>query len=213
MRAQLFHQHEYCTTLGKQPFLTLCDPFGVSIVSTWDEMGSSKPIRRGWWGVGLVLSAALFSILSVLGDSDGPVLGDRRMNAAGSANSLGINTGSKRADEDGKKKEAAAPGEEATEELPPFGDKSLARDKSIRGRVVDAKGKPVPDAVVVAAYKDTDSYPYALVQASRVRSEEDGSFVLGPLGRRTFWILAIKKEVGVAFVSGKAPGGRARLSR
>ncbi|MHC4408307.1 MAG: carboxypeptidase regulatory-like domain-containing protein [Planctomycetota bacterium] len=147
----------------------------------------------------------------MLGDSGGPVLGDRRMKAAGTANSLGINTGTKPADGADKEKKAAAPGEEATEELPPFGDKSLARDKSIRGRVLDAEGKPVPDAVVLAAYKDTDSYPYALVPASRVRSEEDGSFVLGPLGRRTFWILAIKKEVGVAFVSDKAPGAVVEL--
>ncbi|MHC4937633.1 MAG: carboxypeptidase regulatory-like domain-containing protein [Planctomycetota bacterium] len=145
-----------------------------------------------------------------MSETDGPALGDRRMKAAGTSGPGGINTGSRPEDDAAKKKEAAAPAE-AKEPLPPFGDKSLPREKAIRGRVLDSESKPVADAVVLAAYKDTDVYPYALVQASRVRSEEDGSFVLGPLGRRTFWILAIKKDVGVAYVAGKAPGAVVEL--
>ena len=38
---------------------------------------------------------------------------------------------------------------EIVEELPPYGDKELPRDKSIRGRVVDKEGAIVADAIVV----------------------------------------------------------------
>jgi len=83
---------------------------------------------------------------------------------------------------------------------------ALERERSIRGRVVDKESKPVVDAIVVAAYKETESYPYEIRISSRVRTKEDGSFVLGPLERKSFWLLALKEGVGVGFVPDKSPG-------
>ncbi len=83
-----------------------------------------------------------------------------------------------------KDKQAAAPEEAATdpsEELPPLGDPNLPREETLRGRVVDGEHNPVPDAIVIAGYKDTNTRPYALVLASKVRTDEAGEFVLGPL--------------------------------
>lgn len=125
--------------------------------------------------------------------------------AGGGMGATGIGPRPSDEEEKGAQKEAAAP-IEAVEELPPYGDDTLDRRRAIRGRVVDRESKPVADAIVIAAYKDTEKYPYEFVIASRVRTKEDGSFVAGPLIRKNFWLLALKKDVGVGFVAGKAPG-------
>jgi protocatechuate 3,4-dioxygenase beta subunit len=105
-------------------------------------------------------------------------------------------------------KEAAADADAAAKEveLPPYGDRDLPHDRAIRGRVLDPKNEPVADAIVVAAFKDWRARPYEVVTASRVRSEEDGFFILGPLERRSYYLLALKPEVGVGYVTGQMPG-------
>ena len=113
------------------------------------------------------------------------------------------------ASEPEKSKEAAAPAEtgaDAEEELPPYGDPNLPREETLRGRVVDGERKPVPDAIVLAGYKDTNTRPYSLVLASKVRTDEAGEFVLGPLEKREHFILASKEDVGVAFRVGQRWG-------
>ncbi len=113
------------------------------------------------------------------------------------------------ASEPEKSKEAAAPAEtgaDAEEELPPYGDANLPREETLRGRVVDGEHNPVPDAIVIAGYKDTNTRPYSLVLASKVRTDEAGEFVLGPLEKREHFILASKEDVGVAFRVGQRWG-------
>src|SRR5262245_50045764 len=84
----------------------------------------------------------------------------------------------------------------ATPELPPYGDRSLALDESIRGRVADREGKPVADAIVVARYRDWRTQPSAMVTAPRVRTEPDGFFVIGPLERQQYAVVAEKEGLG-----------------
>ncbi len=172
-------------------------------------MGEKRDSRRGWWAALLFIGAAIVCIVvwlipEILKEDSGR---DRGFVAAGAAFNPKLDSTRTEADpEEKESKKAAAKPEAVVEELPAYGDKELARDKSIRGRVVDKEGKIVADAIVVAAYKDNESYPREIIIVSKVRSEEDGSFVLGPLGRRQFWIVALKKEVGIGFVSGKMPG-------
>jgi len=177
-------------------------------------MGTERRKRAGFWGVALVLCAALISIWGILV----PALDDdaghrfRGVKAAGAAPGLSTPVSDEPDAEATDEKKAAATAEKPPEEeLPPYGDKSLSREKAIRGRVLDVESKPVPDAIVVAAYKDTDAYPYQLVLASRVRTEADGTFVLGPLERRSYWVLAIKKGVGVGYEEDKMPGAVVEL--
>lgn len=124
----------------------------------------------------------------------------------------GRETGAERSVPSGKgeanKAAAAEPPEtsEAPSEQIPYGDKSLPQDLCIRGRVTDREGKPVKEAVVEAAFKNWNSRPFAWVHAARVRTEEDGSFVLGPLERRDHAVLAQREEVGVALAAGQWPG-------
>ncbi|MEM8885649.1 MAG: carboxypeptidase regulatory-like domain-containing protein, partial [Planctomycetota bacterium] len=177
-------------------------------------MGSPVRRNRGFWGVGLLLGALVFLIMNyLLPEVAGPTLRrDRNVQfaGAGSPSLFPIKRDDRPEKSDEPAKEAAAP-EEKVEELPPYGDKTLPREKAIRGRVVDPDGKPVPEATVLAAFKDHDSYPRDIVVVSKVRSEEDGSFVLGPVGRREHWVLAIKKDVGVGYANGKAPGAFVEL--
>jgi len=103
--------------------------------------------------------------------------------------------------------EEAAPAAVAeAEELPPYGDRSLPQEESLRGRVTNEKGEPVADAIVVAFFREWRSYPYRMVTAGRVRTEADGFFVIGPLERQYYSVLAVKKDVGVGFVTGQMPG-------
>ncbi|MGH7163097.1 MAG: carboxypeptidase regulatory-like domain-containing protein, partial [Planctomycetota bacterium] len=105
---------------------------------------------------------------------------------------------------------AAAPAASPDETIP-LGDRQLPPDESIRGRAQDKAGKPVGDAIVFAAYKETNGRPFASVVAARVRSEEDGYFVLGPLERRGYQIVGAKEGVGVGAVSFQMPGAWVEL--
>jgi protocatechuate 3,4-dioxygenase beta subunit len=84
-------------------------------------------------------------------------------------------------------------------ELPPYGDRSLALDESIRGRVADREGKPVADAIVVARYRDWRAQPSPTVTSPRVRTEPDGFFVIGPLERQQYSVVAEKEGHGIAY--------------
>jgi protocatechuate 3,4-dioxygenase beta subunit len=89
--------------------------------------------------------------------------------------------------------------EAAPEDLPPYGDRNLPLDESIRGRVLDREGKPVADAIVVGAFRDWRLQPSPMGSTPRVRTEADGVFVLGPLERQTYSVVAQKAGVGVAY--------------
>jgi len=171
-------------------------------------MAEPKRNRRGWWLVMVLLVGAIVGVLGglvpALTEEDSGRIRGVAYAGAGIGVS-GLERDSTAGDENAAKKEAAAP-VEGVAELPPFGDETLDRARAIRGRVVDKESKPVADAIVIAAYKDTEKYPYEFVMASRVRTKEDGSFVAGPLPRKDLWLLALKDDVGVGFVSGKAPG-------
>jgi len=84
-------------------------------------------------------------------------------------------------------------------ELPPLGDRAIPRDRSIRGRAVDASGAVVPDAVVAAARKNLSAYPHVVERIGPVRTDADGTFVLGPVEpARPYAVLARKEGAGVA---------------
>lgn len=87
---------------------------------------------------------------------------------------------------------------------------------TITGRVVDAAGKPVPDAFVGAAREMADKE----IALSVVRSEPklprvvtgiDGSFVLKNIGPGTYLVHAARKGGGEALVKNVVPGGSALL--
>jgi protocatechuate 3,4-dioxygenase beta subunit len=105
---------------------------------------------------------------------------------------------------------AADPPEE--HERPPYGDRSLARHESIRGRVLDPGGEPVADAIVHAGHRDLTPGAFGYVAAARVRSEPDGSFVLGPLARRRYDVWAEGPDGRTAATArNKQPGNRIDL--
>ncbi len=106
---------------------------------------------------------------------------------------------------------APAPPENPKSELLPYGDRDLPADEGIRGRITDREEKPVGDAIVIAASRETGTPPYEILIAARVRSEPDGYFVLGPLERKNYWVLAVKEGVGVAYAEGQMPGAWADL--
>jgi protocatechuate 3,4-dioxygenase beta subunit len=107
--------------------------------------------------------------------------------------------------------EPPPPPEPAEPELPPFGDKNLPREASIRGRVLDGEGKPVADAVVAASYRDWRERTLGLVSCGRVRTEADGFFVIGPLERQAYALLAQKEGVGVSYSANHQPGAWVEL--
>jgi hypothetical protein len=95
---------------------------------------------------------------------------------------------------------------------PPYGDKSLDQARSIRGRVLDRQGNPVADAVVSTGYRDVSPGAFGFVPAARVRSEADGTFVLGPLTRRRHDVWAEGPDgATAAAVRNKQPGNRIDL--
>ncbi len=148
----------------------------------------------------------LLLLVSPWADQDSRLRGTSSTVASASGLSR-IEAGKKPTDGDAPEKEASAKSEKAEpDEVVPYGDKSLPQDKAIRGRVIDKENKPVPDAIVVAIYRNWRSYPYQFVLASRVRTEEDGTFVLGPLERKYHVILAVKPGVGVGRIDSKMPG-------
>lgn len=172
------------------------------------------PARTQWIVVVLLLGGALIMTLGLLFPS---LLGDTRAGRkAGMAGGLAGPVSRNETPDSSAEKEkdpagAAARRKEAVEELPPYGDHDLPHDQAIRGRILDKEQKPVADAVVVAVYRDWRARPYRIVTASRVRSEEDGFFVLGPLERRSYYVLAIKKDVGVGYATDEMPGAWVEL--
>ncbi len=163
-----------------------------------------NPGRR-WMAVFLALLGALGALVFLLLPE---VLGDARGSRRSSAVAVAAAAVPSPASREVSQKEASAPAppESHSAELVPYGNRDLPADEGIRGRILDREEKPVPDAIVLAAYKETASQPYELVVAGRVRSEPDGSFVLGPLDRRSYWILAVKEEAGVAHAENQMPG-------
>ncbi|MHC4933320.1 MAG: carboxypeptidase-like regulatory domain-containing protein, partial [Planctomycetota bacterium] len=147
-------------------------------------MGEALRARRDWILVFLVLAMAIVAIIGILAprvlDDGGPQ--GHLATAAGSSASVPGRTGPAPAPTEGER-EAAAPAQAAAsdDDLPPYGDHSLLHSDTIQGTVTDKEGKPVADAIVVAAYKETQTRPYEIHLASRVRSEQDGYFILGPL--------------------------------
>ncbi len=99
------------------------------------------------------------------------------------------------------------PGEVSAEEVVAYGDKTLPRELCIRGRVTDEKDRPVGDAVVGAFLKETSVRPYEHRRAARVRSEADGTFVLGPLSHLAHSVVAVKEGMGIAIAENLFPGG------
>ncbi|MHC4341680.1 MAG: carboxypeptidase regulatory-like domain-containing protein, partial [Planctomycetota bacterium] len=165
--------------------------------------------RRDWFLVLLVLAMAMVAIIGILAprvlDPRGP---QGHLSAAAGASAAAPERAEAAPAPTAEEKEAAASAEAAATDgdLPPHGDHSLLHSEAIQGTVTDKEGKPVADAIVVAAYKETQSRPYEIHLASRVRSEQDGYFILGPLERKSYGILAIKEKEGVAYASGKMPG-------
>ena len=162
--------------------------------------------RRRWVLVLLLLGGACILVTGLLFPD--LFAAGARSRSADLAAGLSRDREARETAEPARKEAAAAP--EAVEageaEVVPYGDRNLPQDRAIRGRVLDAGGKPVADAVVFAAYKDARSRPWTVVKAARVRSEADGFFILGPLERQSYWLLAVKEEVGVAHVGNQMPG-------
>lgn len=164
--------------------------------------------RRHWVVVLALLGGAVLVTLGlVFPGLFGPEERARHMDLAGG---LGPEPLPEQKPEDAlSSEEPAAPEESADpDELVPYGDRSLAQEEAIRGKVRDEEGRPVADAIVVAAYKETRARPYELLFPAKVRSEEDGFFILGPLARRSYWVLAIKKgeDGGVGYAANATPG-------
>ena len=158
--------------------------------------------------VGAAIMLGLVLLPQVVGDSTA----QRQLASAGSVGHEDQPSRNETpADEPGK--EAAAPATETSkDELVPHGDHNIPRDEAIRGRIIDKDNEPVADAIVVAVYKEYRTQPYQLILASKVRSEEDGFFILGPLERQSYYILAIKKDVGVGYATGQMPGAWVELA-
>jgi hypothetical protein len=170
-------------------------------------VGGSKgvigPRRR--WAVVLVL---LVGALSMMGAVLSLVLGGAgaaRPASGASASSASAEADAPApeptADEAARAEPPAAPGDGI-----PHGDRGLPRGETIRGRVTDAAGAPVADVVLFAAYRDTSARPHEVRPSARVRSETDGSFVLGPLERRAYWVVGVHERKGVAYTAGVFPG-------
>jgi len=86
------------------------------------------------------------------------------------------------------------------------GDPSIPRDQSIRGIVRDMKDQPVPAAIVSAAFKDMSTQPRVHRVLARVRTEVDGSFILGPLDDRHYSVVAEADDHGLAIAENQRPG-------
>ncbi len=163
-----------------------------------------KPGRKSQWALVLALLAGALLLT-------GAVLYPRAFAGGGHAGRLA--SGQNAIPEEGGAGGAeAAPivaAEEPVEvaaELLPYGDRSLPLDESIRGRVSDLEGKPVADAIVVARYRDWRIQPSPMGATARVRTEADGFFVLGPLERQTYAVVAEKEGAGIAYTSNVSVG-------
>jgi protocatechuate 3,4-dioxygenase beta subunit len=156
-----------------------------------------KPARRSQWGLVLALLAGALLLT-------GALLYPRTFTGEGHAGRLASGRDAEREEGGARGGEEAPPAAAAEqpaapEELPPYGDRSLALDESIRGRVSDREGKPVADAIVVARYRDWRTQPSPMVSTARVRTEADGFFVIGPLERQAYAVAAEKEGLGIAY--------------
>jgi protocatechuate 3,4-dioxygenase beta subunit len=172
-----------------------------------------KPARRSQWALVLaLLTGAVLLIVALLH----PDL----FTGTRAAHASRVGPGREDVHPAAPKGEAAAPAAAPAEAevvgdaeaLPPYGDKSLPLDESIRGRVLDREGKPVPDAFVVGTYRDWRTQPSPMGSTRRVRTEPDGLFVLGPLERQTYAVVARKEAVGVAYTSNVQVGAWVELT-
>jgi protocatechuate 3,4-dioxygenase beta subunit len=160
-----------------------------------------KPARRSQWALVIALLAGAALLVGALLHPD-TFTGTR----AAHASRLGPGQGEEAAPGSEGAETAAAPAaataeEAAAEELPPYGDRNLPLEESIRGRVLDREQKPVADAIVVGAFRDWRLQPSPMGSTPRVRTEADGVFVLGPIERQTYSVVAQKPGVGVAYAS------------
>ncbi len=156
------------------------------------------PARRPQWALILALLAGAFLLT-------GALLFPATFTGAGRAGRLAsgqvADKGGAGGAEDAAPAAAAPEAPAATPELPPYGDRSLPLDASIRGRALDREGKPVADAIVVARCRDWRVQPSPTVESARVRTEADGFFVIGPLERQMYGVVAEKEGAGIAYAS------------
>lgn len=159
-----------------------------------------KPARRSQWALVLALLAGALLLT-------GALLYPRAFTGAGHAGRLASGRDAEPEAEGAGGTEEAPPAAVAADpaaplpELPPYGDRNLPLDESIRGRVSDREGKPVADAIVVARYRDWRIQPAPMGATARVRTEADGFFVIGPLERQAYAVVAEKEGLGVAYTS------------
>ncbi|HEX5135398.1 MAG TPA: carboxypeptidase-like regulatory domain-containing protein [Planctomycetota bacterium] len=161
-----------------------------------------KPAKRSQWALVIALLVGAVLLVGALLHPDA-FTGSRAAHAGLPGSSRGrADAGTAEATKAPAAPAAATASEEPkAEDLPPYGDRNLPLEESIRGRVLDGDGKPVTDAVVVGGFRDWRVQPSAMGLTARVRSEADGLFVLGPLERQTYSVFAQKPGAGVAYAS------------
>jgi len=170
--------------------------------------------RATWIAVGAML---LFAVVGLLWLLLGGAIGEPGGRSQGPGASTATANGGSAAGEEVPEGDPGASdpsdaGGEAAEEEVPYGDPSLPLEVSIRGRVIDIEDHPVPDAIVTAQLWDTRARPHRIRQASRVRSDAQGLFVLGPLERERFQVWAQHPEHGVALVQNQPAGSWVELT-
>lgn len=165
---------------------------------------------RKWLCAGLLLLAiAVTAIFAKLHLADGdPASHATAREARGAAEEAAPKVEAEKAPEPKEPNVAEAP---PAEEEVPLGDPNLPRETSIRGRTIDRDRKPVGGAIVEAAFKDWNARPYVFAVAARVRSDDEGFFVLGPLDRRAHSLVARKQGVGVGGAWNQSPGAFVEL--
>lgn len=172
-----------------------------------------KPAKRSHWALVIALLAGAGLLVVGLLNPD-TFTGSRAAHASRLEGGHGREAVAEAAPEEAAaaataEPEAAGP---VAEELPPYGDRNLPLEESIRGRVLDREQKPVADAIVVGAFRDWRVQPSPMGATPRVRTEADGTFVLGPLERQAYSVVAHKPGVGVAYASNIQVGATVDLT-
>ena len=170
--------------------------------------------RQGGKSQTVAVAVALLAALALVGFLVVPMLGEEHGAGWRQEGATSLDQETARPEEDVVPEKAAAVLEPAVEkeELLPYGDPGVPRERSIRGKVTDREGEPVADAITLAAFKDTQSRPWAIRLAGRVRTREDGTFILGPLPRRNYFVIAYHKDKGIAWQQNQAPGADHQVS-